>query len=249
MTAICILLLSFGSDAYTDFQTRGDAAYRAGDFAGAARAYEELAASGVWNAEVYFNFANVCYHLGDKGGAVLNYERALGIDPGFQPAGRNLELVIAETTNKLERPEGFALTSGAGSRAPGLSERTLRLSLLVFWWFVWGILIRGNRGVAYSRRATLALWSLLGLCAVVLAIPAPAIQSAVVIAAQAPLHYGPDVLDPVRASLAAGDRILVDRVDGAWARVETASGVRGWLEVEEVAFAGPPFTRRLTDRE
>lgn len=249
MTALCILLLSFGSDAYTDFQTRGDAAYRAGDFAGAVRAYEQLAASGVWNTEVYFNLGNAFYHERDLGRAVLNYERALGIDSSNQPARRNLEMAVSETVHKRARPEGFALAPGRPSRVPGLSQYALRGTLVVFWWLVWGILIRRNRGVAYSWRATRALWILAGLCAVALAFPAPAIRSAVVIAPEAPLHYGPDVIDAVRATLAAGDRVLIDRVDGIWARVETASGDRGWLDLEEVAFAGPPFTRTSTDRE
>lgn len=249
MTALCILLFSLGSDVYADFQTRGDAAYRAGDFAGAVQAYEQLAASGVWNAEVYFNLGNACYHLGDKGGAVLNYERALGIEPEFQPALRNLELVVSETVNKLAQPEGFSLASGKSSRVQGVSQSTQRFVLVVFWWLLWGILIRRNRGVTCSRRGNGVCWILVGVCVMALIVPDSQIRSAVVIAAEAPLHYGPDAIDAVRTTLAAGDRVLIDRVDGTWVRIETASGVRGWLELEDVAYAGPPFTRTLTDRE
>ena len=164
MTAACLLIMILSSDVYTDFYEQGNTAYRAGEYADAIRSYEQLAASGVWNEEVYFNLGNAYYHQG-------------------------------------------------------------------------------------PRKAAGPLWILAGLCAVALAVPPPPIQSAVVTAHEAPLRYGPDLRDPVRDRLAAGDRVLVDRVEGAWARVETAPGERGWLDLSEIVFAGPPFAHPVTDRE
>lgn len=249
MMVIGLLLFSLGSDVYTDVYQRGNAAYREGDFAGAALAYEQLAASGVWNGEVYFNLGNACYHQGDLGRAVLNYERAAAIAPDFQPARRSLEIAVSETAHQLGRPVGFSLAHRRPSRVPGLSQPVLQGLLVVFWCLLWGILIHSYRRATAPRRVAGVLWLLAGLCAAALAFPAPAISSAVVIAPEAPLRYGPDLLDAVRSTLAPGDRVLVDRVDGSWARVETASGDRGWLDRGTIALAGPPFTQALTDRE
>ena len=55
MTAACLLIMILSSDVYTDFYEQGNTAYRAGEYADAIRSYEQLAASGVWNEEVYFN--------------------------------------------------------------------------------------------------------------------------------------------------------------------------------------------------
>jgi len=249
MTALCILILSLGADAYGDFYERGNVAYREGNLVEAISAYEELAASGVGNPELYFNLANAYYHGGDLGRAVLNYERAASIDPGFTPARRNLKRVIGETANKRLRPDGFSLMGLGPSRLPGISQPALRWGVLVIWWLLWSILIVRKRRANSSRTALVALWILTLLCVVLWAVPEPLIQSAVVVAGEAPMRYGPDVSDAVRATLAAGDRVLVDRSYGLWVRVETASGERGWLDRGALALAGPPFSRAETERE
>ncbi len=249
MTALCILILSFGADAYGEFYARGNTAYREGNFAEAISAYEELAASGVGNPELYFNLANACYHGGDVGRAVLNYERAASIDPDFTLALRNLERVVGETANKRSRPDGFSLTGLGPSRLPGISQPTLRRGVLVIWWLLWSILIVRKRRAYFSRTASGACWILALLCVAGWAIPAPPIESAVVIAEEAPMRYGPDVYDAVRATLAAGDRVLIDRWYGSWVRVEIASGERGWLDRDALALAGPPFSRAETERK
>lgn len=249
MTAACLLIMILSSDVYTDFYEQGNTAYRAGEYADAIRSYEQLAASGVWNEEVYFNLGNAYYHQGDLGRAVLNFERAAAIAPDFEPARRNLDVVVAETVNRLERPVGFALAGRGSSRLVGIPQPVFQRVILVFWCLLWGILVMIRRRAAIPRKAAGPLWILAGLCAVALAVPAPPIQSAVVTAHEAPLRYGPDLRDPVRGTLAAGDRVLVDRVDGAWARVETAPGERGWLDLSEIVFAGPPFAHPVTERE
>ena len=249
MTAACLLLIILSSDVYSDFYERGNGAYRAGEYAEAAIAYEQLAASGVWNAEVYFNLGNAYYYQGDLGRAVLNLERASAIEPDFDAARRNLEVVVAETANRLGRPAGFALTKRGPSRVSGIDQPLLEGVILAIWWLLWGILAQSRHRVAVPRKVAGMLWILAGVCALALAVPSPPIQSAVVTAHTAPLRYGPDVRDPARGTLAAGDRVLVDRVDGAWARVETAPGERGWLDLGEIVFAGPPFAHPVTEKE
>ncbi len=249
MTALCILILSFGADAYGDFYERGNVAYREGNLVEAISAYEELAASGVRNEELFFNLGNAYYYAGDLGRAVLNYERSASIAPGFTPARRNLERVIGETANKRPRPDGFSLTGLGPSRLPGITQPALRWGVLVFWWLLWSILIVRKRRAHFSRTALVALWILTLLCVALWAIPDSPVQSAVVVAGETPMRYGPDVSDAVRATLAAGDRVLIDRLYGSWVRVETASGERGWLDRGALALAVPPFSRIDTERE
>ncbi len=246
---LCLVLLSLGADAYGDFNARGNAAYREGNYAAAISAYETLADSGVGNLELYFNLGNAYYHGGDLGRAVLNYERAAILGPEFLPARRNLERVIQETANKRSRPEGFSLEGLGPSRLPGLSQPALRWGVLVIWWLMWGILIVRTRKASTSRTASAAFWIVTTLCVAGWAIPAPPLQSAVVVTEEAPMRYGPDASDAVRATLAAGDRVLIDQLYGSWARVEIASGERGWLDRGALALAGPPFSRAETERE
>lgn len=250
MISTLILMLTLGSsDAYVELYERGNEAYKRGDFVSAASAYEQLASSGVWNAALYFNLGNTYFQQQDFGRAILNFERAAGIDPDFQLASRNLALAVSATTHKLGRPDGFSLVPYRPSWLPGLSQPVLCGWLLAFWCLLWGIIIHRQQRVNSARAVSIVLWVFVILLGLTLAIPAPFIRSAVVVVSESPLRYGPDPRDTVRTTLASGDRLLVDRIDGDWARVETATGERGWLDRKGLALVGPPFAPVQTERE
>lgn len=250
MNALCILMLCLGGNVYDDFFERGNTAYAAGDMAAAVSAYEELVASGVENAEVFYNLGSAFYHLGDPGRAVLNYERAVGLDRDFDAAQRALAIAVAATVHARARPVGFALDGRGPTVLPGLSQRMANRVALVFWWLAWGILAVGLLAGGF-RRKNFAVTAAAGLAMVALALvsSAPAPHAAVVLASDTLARYGPHPRDAVRMALAPGDRVLVDRQSGGWARVETADGHRGWVEVDRIALLGPPYDSGALTRE
>lgn len=250
MTVLCLLVCCLGSDIYSDFFVRGNAAYADGDMAGAVVAYEQLVASGVENPEVFYNLANAFYHLDDTGHAVLNYERAIGLDPGFSQAQQNLAYVIGTTDHQFDRPAGFALVGRGPSWLPGVPQHYYRGALMGIWCLIWGILsITQRRSPPLSTSAAALLLGVLAMCALAWWIPDPTISAAVVTAPESPMRYGPDERDTVRLQLEAGDRVLVDRVESTWARVETAAGVRGWVTRDSITPVGRPFVLDVTQRE
>ncbi len=62
----------------------------------AAAGYQELVRSGNWNATLFYNLGNAQYRLGNFGQAILNYERALALDPRHPEADANLRLARDE---------------------------------------------------------------------------------------------------------------------------------------------------------
>ena len=58
----------------------GDSAYMKGDYLTAIQVYEDLLQQGE-SAEVYYNLGNSYYKSGDIAHAILNYERALLLQP------------------------------------------------------------------------------------------------------------------------------------------------------------------------
>ncbi len=72
-------------------QAYGDARY-----AEAAAGYQELVRSGNSNATLFYNLGNTQYRLGKFGQAILNYERALALDPRHPEADANLRLARDE---------------------------------------------------------------------------------------------------------------------------------------------------------
>ena len=56
-------------------------AYAMGDFDGAIKNYESLLSSGASSASLFYNLGNAYYRKGIIGKSILNYERALKLDP------------------------------------------------------------------------------------------------------------------------------------------------------------------------
>ena len=73
--------------------SQGNAFYAAGDFAGAAGAYEAQVRRGEYTANLFYNLADAYYRQGNRGRAVLNYQRALILDPSHAEAAANLAFV------------------------------------------------------------------------------------------------------------------------------------------------------------
>ena len=99
-TPLCIFLVAvFGLGAFAADEsafTKANQAYADGRFEEAANDYESLISSGNWNANLFYDLGNARYRLGDFGQAILNYERALALDPRHPEAEANLRLARDE---------------------------------------------------------------------------------------------------------------------------------------------------------
>jgi len=108
---------------------KGDSAYIQEDYDTAIQLYEALLKNGE-AAEVYYNLGNSYYKKGEIAKAVLNYERALLLQPGNGDTRANLEIARAKTIDKVEPvPEVFFI-SWFKSLTNCMSADT---------WAVWGI--------------------------------------------------------------------------------------------------------------
>lgn len=67
--------------------------FAAGDFRKAIDGYEQLVRAGDWSASLFYDLGNAWYRAGDRGKAILNYERALALEPHHPEADANLRLV------------------------------------------------------------------------------------------------------------------------------------------------------------
>ena len=76
--------------------TKANQDYAEARFPEAAEGYESLVQSGHWNATVFYDLGNAYYRVGSFGKAILNYERALALDPRHPEADANLRLARDE---------------------------------------------------------------------------------------------------------------------------------------------------------
>jgi tetratricopeptide (TPR) repeat protein len=78
-----------------------DSLYRIEDYQGAAAGYEAVLADGFASADLYYNLGNTYYRLERYGLAILNYERALRLNPGMDDAEQNLALANSKTADRI----------------------------------------------------------------------------------------------------------------------------------------------------
>ncbi len=81
-------------------KTQGDSAYMRNDYASAIQIYESLLKQGE-AAEIYYNLGNSYYKIDDMARAILNYERALLLQPGNTDICANLEIARSKTIDKV----------------------------------------------------------------------------------------------------------------------------------------------------
>ena len=83
--------------------------YAAKQYVEAADAYAEMFQYGE-SATLYYNYANALYKSNQIGLAILNYERALRLDPTNEDIKFNLEFVNKIKTDKIEPLEKFFMS-------------------------------------------------------------------------------------------------------------------------------------------
>ena len=79
-----------------DFEAANQACDQ-GKFSEAKMGYEKLVEEGAWSANLFYNLGNADYRLGAPGRAMLDYERALALDPAHPEARANLALLRMQT--------------------------------------------------------------------------------------------------------------------------------------------------------
>lgn len=79
---------------------KGDSAYEADNYVQAEQYYLSALKEEGASPSLYYNIGNACYRQGNLGKAVVNYERALKLDPTDEDARANLEFVQGKLADK-----------------------------------------------------------------------------------------------------------------------------------------------------
>ena len=99
-----VLMLFMAVAVTTAFgQTKilADSAYVNNDFAKAAELYESILNNEGESADIYYNLGNSYYKMDNIAKAILNYERALLLNPADNDIQFNLELAQSKTIDKV----------------------------------------------------------------------------------------------------------------------------------------------------
>ena len=129
---------------------RANQEYSEGHFQEAIKNYQSVVSSGQFSASLFYNLGNAWFRVGDVGQAILNYQRALALDPRHPEAAANLALVREEARALVLRPNTFERYLEVGT----LTQYSIAASIA--FWFALLLIAR----LYLSRRRGAALASL-----------------------------------------------------------------------------------------
>lgn len=251
--AIVTPAAAIAADATTTAAARwneGITAYENREYDKAVEAFEQIVAVGEASAEVYYNLANAYFKLGQSddttprafargelGKAILNYHRALKLEPSMADARYNLELAVDHTNDTQSIPQSFiaalwqglrSATTSNGWCVTSLAMLASTLILAMFYllsanillrkigFFVAIVLIFGyviTTTLAISSRNTLESDN----------------RAVVVCNDTTPVHASPDSASKIVRQPSQGVTLRISRSHGDWTEIIFADGEMGWI--------------------
>ena len=206
--------------ADADGFARGNRLYAEGKFSEAAAAYEDQAHRGNDSANLFYNLGDAYQRLGKRGRAILNYQRALVLEPTHAEAAANLAFI------------GGARLAGTANAAGIFNADALSwLGAAAFWLAMAGLLAWAMGSRRFRAVAAVAMVCLAGggIAFAAVAMGTHSLPLALVVADSAPALYSPADNSKAVATLPAGAEVRVLSAQGAWVYALLADGTRAWI--------------------
>jgi tetratricopeptide (TPR) repeat protein len=228
---ILLWLLVFTLAARADFDA-ANRAFEAGYFREAKNGYLALVERGEWSANLFYNLGNTEARLGDVGRAMLNYERALALEPRHAEARANWQFLRSQSLAKFPPKTWREALFGALSFDGWLGVAVGSAWALLF-----------CLAVPYARRQRLTAGGVflfvlalcVGGCALAGAwLRAPELDAAIVVAKQAEARQAPADRATLVDVLPAGSRVCWRAERSGWVECDLPDGTRGWLPLTAV---------------
>jgi tetratricopeptide (TPR) repeat protein len=247
LACLCGAAASAWADGPETFD-RANAMFEAGDFAGAAAAYQEILVEHGPRAPVYYNLGNSHLRMGDYGPAILAYERARLLAPRDPDLKSNLALA-RKTAAAFEEESGLHPRVAAALHFLSRDEWS--------WLVVGGAMLLGGLvllgGAARVRRGWMARVMVLSaaLATLVMLAGSAALYlrrdeaaRGVIVAADAVLRLSPfETAEPL-ATPGPGRTVRLGEKSGDFRFIEIpGTNLQGWLADTHVAAVIPPDER------
>ena len=113
-------VLAYGQETS---KAQADSAYINNDYASAVYLYEDILANQGESADIYYNLGNSYYKMDNIAKAILNYEKALMLNPGNGDIRFNLELAQSKTVDKVTPMSEVFLVTWMKSLTNTMSEQ------------------------------------------------------------------------------------------------------------------------------
>ncbi len=233
-------LFSLAGDPASDFQ-KANGLYQKQQYDSAAKAFEQLLSQEYKSTEVYYNLANCYYKQDNIARAILNYERALKLQPDDEDALFNLKVAQLKVVDKIEAVPVIFYIGWMKSISSAFSSDSWSLFLIINIWimFLFAAIYVLSRRASMKRFGFLiaSFFLLVSIFAAVIANQNYANhfrqKSAVVLSVSAYVKSSPGDNNTDLFLLHEGTCVeILDEYEN-WVKIRIANGSIGWLKSSE----------------
>ena len=237
-----ILCLSTVATAQTAHLKIANDLYVKGQYADAAKLYEQILNKQGVAPELYYNLGNAYYKLNETGKAILNFERALRLDPGYDDARFNLEIAQQKVVDNILQTPTFFVGRWIEIFIKWLSSNQwLLISFLLFitslalgFVFVFGPSLFVRKASFYSGVVLLIVSITTLVFSGIRKGQVVNHDEAIIMTGVVTIKSSPDKSGTDLFPLHEGTKVGIKTSLGSWVEIVLANGNVGWVEVENI---------------
>ncbi|MDZ7342222.1 MAG: tetratricopeptide repeat protein [candidate division KSB1 bacterium] len=236
------LAITFMALAYADHNQylfdQANQLYQQEQYQQAIDKYLEIRNSGYESWQLYYNLGNAYYKTRDLGRAILNYERALKLNPKNEDIKFNLDLANLQVVDKIVVPPQFFMFKILSDLKNLWSLKTLTFLTLFFYLLLTGLIImrillrdiRVQRIVRIAWIPALILLLLVGTIFIVRIHEDSTLHYAIVLVDKIDVLSSPDDQGTELFALHRGVKLQIEASRADWAKIRLADGKIGWIK-------------------
>lgn len=223
-----------------------EAAYRQNSFAESIKLYESEIGKNKQikkeSPELYYNLGNAYFRDNQIAKAILNYERALLLDPGDSDIRHNLRFAKTRIEDKIDSADSFFINQWIRSIQNLFSANRWAIIGIVL--FLALIIAVGSYVIStqitvrkisfYSGIVLLALVIIANAFAFKQKIKIVNRSTGIVMSASVSIYTSPDAHSQELFRLHEGSKVRIKREEGNWFEIVIANGSVGWLQKKNI---------------
>ena len=198
---------------------------------------ESLKNQGEESASLYYNLGNAHFRANEVAQAILYYERALLIDPGDRDIRHNIEYANTKIEDKILVADQFILSSWLISIENLMSSNAWAMFAIICFVVLIGCLavfffsgqIRWKKITFYTGIVLIVFIIIGNVFSYRQKQEIEQRDTAIVMAASAPVHSSPDSNSKELFILHSGTKVVITKEDKIWLEIEINDGNVGWI--------------------
>ncbi len=224
----------FDADAAWD---RGNNAYVQGDYELAADIYDSIRNAGYVSSRLYYNLGNAYFKMGRIGPSVVNYNRALKINPSDADTRHNLRVASAYVKDKIDSVPEFFLRTWIRAWRQSMSSNGWAVLSLVMFAVAMGLVLLYLLSGRLSLRKAGFYGALVALLLAFVSVAFAAGQKndildsgeAVVMGNAVSVKSSPDNTSKDIFIIHEGTKVRIEGRLNQWVEISLADGNKGWV--------------------